>query len=271
MNKRTILMLMMLTIMLPLSACGTNPSWEDEKVTAVSNRILSDEVQAVWSVEGGQPSGLGSKKVIHLEIKKKDGGPIDEFEVNHEKLLHLIVISKDLSYFNHVHPEYKGGGVFEITNDFPAGGEYRLIADFKPSGGDSMTKMEWVRIEGNIAKPVPVVPDTSMDKTFDGKRVKLTIDQLAPNKEVALTFSFTDAKTGQPVTDLQPYLGSIGHVVILTEDGEQYLHVHADEGQGTGPTALFETSFPKSGTYKIWGQFQRDNQVFTTSYVVNVP
>jgi hypothetical protein len=182
-----------------------------------------------------------------------------------------MVISKDLSYFNHIHPEYKGGGVFEITNDFPAGGEYRLIADFKPMGGDSMTKMEWVHIEGERTKPVPIVPDASLDKTFEGKRVKLAIDQLAANKEVTLTFSITDARTGQPVTNLQPYLGSIGHVVILTEDGEQYLHVHADEGQGTGPNALFETSFPKSGTYKIWGQFQRDNQVFTTSYVVNVP
>jgi hypothetical protein len=269
MSKRIVFILMM--IILLLSACGTDPSWENEKVTSVSNRILSDDVQAVWTISGDPTVGSGSKKLIRLEIKKKDGGRIDEFEVNHEKLLHLMVISKDLSYFQHIHPEYKGDGVFEIANDFPAGGEYRLIADFQPSGGDAMSKMTWVRIEGHPAKPVPVVPDTSLDKTFDGKRVKLSIDQLAANKELTLKFSFTDDKTGQPITDLQPYLGAIGHVVILTEDGEQYLHVHADEGQGTGPYATFETSFPKSGTYKIWGQFQRDNQVFTASYVVNVP
>jgi hypothetical protein len=161
--------------------------------------------------------------------------------------------------------------VFEIANDFPTGGEYRLIADFKPSDGDSMTKMEWVRIEGESAKPVPVVPDSSLDKTFEGNRVKLVIDQLAVNKEVTLKFSFRDDKTNQPITDLEPYLGAIGHVVILTEDGERYVHVHAEEGQGTGPDAIFETTFPKSGIYKIWGQFQRDNQVFTVSYVVNVP
>lgn len=80
-----------------------------------------------------------------------------------------------------------------------------------------------------------------------------------------------DDAIGQPVTDLEPYLGSIGHVVILTKDGERYMHVHADEGQGTGLDATFETVLPKSGIYKIGGQFQRNNQVFTVAYVVNVP
>jgi hypothetical protein len=269
MSKRVTFILM--TIMLLLSACGAESSWENEQVTAVSSRILSDDVQAVWTISEDPIAGPSSKKLIRLEIKKKDGGQIDEFKVNHEKLLHLMVVSKDLSYFNHIHPDYKGGGVFEITNEFPAGGEYRLIADFQPTGGDAMTKMTWVRIEGENAKPVPIVPDANFVKTIEGKRVQLAIDQLAAGKELTLKFSFTDDKTGQPITDLQPYLGAIGHVVILTEDGEQYLHVHADEGQGTGPYATFETSFPKSGTYKIWGQFQRDNQVFTASYVVKVP
>lgn len=268
MSKRILFILWMTML---LSACGSKPSWENEEVSVASHRILADDVKAVWTLDGGQASGSGGAKLIRIEIKKKDGGRINEFDINHEKLLHLIVISKDLSYFNHIHPEYKGNGVFEIANDFPAGGEYRLIADFKPTGGDSMTKMEWVRIEGESARPVPAVPDASLDKTVDGKRVKLTIDQLAANKEVTLKFSFRDDRTNQPITDLEPYLGAIGHVVILSEDGERYVHVHAEEGQGTGPDATFETEFPKSGIYKIWGQFQKDNQVFTVSYVVPVP
>ncbi len=268
MSKR-ILFILLLSML--LSACSSNRSWENEAVSEVSNRIMADDVKAVWTLSGGQTSGTGKGTLIRLEIEKNDGGRIDKFDINHEKMMHLMVISKDLSYFNHIHPEYKGNGVFEIANDFPAGGEYKLIADFKPSGGDSMTKMEWVRIKGESAKPVPVVPDASLDKTVEGKRVKLTIDELAANKEVTLKFSITDEKTNRPITDLEPYLGAIGHVVILTADGERYVHVHAEEGQGTGPDAIFETEFPKSGIYKIWGQFQKDNQVFTVSYVVNVP
>ncbi len=71
-------------------------------------------------------------------------------------------------------------------------------------------RQDWVRIEGKSKRPVPIVPDQRLEKTFEGKQVKLTIDQLAANKELTLKFSFTDARTGQPVTDLQPYLGSMG-------------------------------------------------------------
>ncbi|CAM4482651.1 hypothetical protein U9M73_21935 [Paenibacillus phoenicis] len=269
--SRTILYLLLFLIIVLLSACGTNTSWEDEKVAPVSPILLSDEVQATWTVGGNESSGSEEGKRIRIEIKKKDGTPIDRFKINHEKLLHLIVISKDLSYFNHVHPEYIGNGVFEIANDFPAGGEYRLIADFKPEGANSMSKMEWVQVEGQSAEPVPVEVDANLSKVSEGIQVKLTMDQPAAGEELTLKFSFADAATGQPITDLQPYLGAIGHVVVLSQDGEQYLHVHADEGQGEGPDATFETSFPRSGIYKIWGQFQRDNQVFTVSYVVNVP
>ena len=186
--------------------------------------------------------------------------------------MHLIIVSKDLSYFNHVHPEYKGKGVFEIENEFPAGGEYRMVADFKPTDGNSMSKMEWVNVEGETIQPVPVTVDHSLEKTVDGKKVSLSIDpQLEAGKELTLKFTLRDGSTNQPISDLEPYLGSIGHVVVFSEDGERYLHVHALEDQGSGPEALFETNFPESGTYKIWGQFQKDGEVFTIPFVVKVP
>ncbi|OXM82897.1 hypothetical protein [Paenibacillus rigui] len=91
--------------------------------------------------------------------------------------------------------------------------------------------------------PMPAVPDASLDKVFDRKRVKLSFGQLAVNQQLTLTFSFHDDQTAEPITDLQPYLGAIGHVTILSQDGEQYLHVHGEEDQGSGPDAQLETSF----------------------------
>jgi hypothetical protein len=267
MNKPLLFLVFMFALM---SACGSRPSWENEEVAAGS-RIMADNVETRWTLEGGPASASGRGTLVRLEIRKDDGNPIESFDITHEKLMHLIVVSKDLSYFNHVHPEYKGNGVFEIANDFPAGGEYRLIADFKPTGGDSMTKMEWVKLGGEPKASEPVAPDAIWDKTVQGFRVRLSIDRLEPRAETTLTFFVTDEQTGQPVTNLEPYLGAIGHVVILSEDGERYVHVHAEEGQGTGPDAVFAAQFPKRGIYKIWGQFQKDNRVFTVPYVVSVP
>ena len=268
MNKK--LLLLTLISLLLLAACSREPSWEDETVEEVSTRIMADDVNVAWTLEDSDaPEAEGSKR-IRLAIAKRDGTPIESFDLNHEKLLHLIIVSKDLSYFNHIHPEYKGGGVFEIDNAFPAGGQYRMIADFTPADGDDMTKLEWMEVRGAAADPVPVVPGGTLTGTDGGTRVTLAADKLAAKENVTLTFTLSDAAGGQPVTDLEPYLGAIGHVVILSEDGNRYVHVHAEEGQGSGPEAVFEATFPGSGVYKIWGQFQRSGKVLTVPFVVAV-
>lgn len=253
-----------------LSACSAKPSWQEEEVQEVSTRLLSDHVKVQWELDGSAAAS-SNETLIRIKIQKNNGEAIDLFDITHEELLHLIVISRDLSYFNHIHPEYMGDGVYEIANEFPAGGDYRLIADFKPSLGDTMTKMTWMQIGGETVEPAPVIPDKELAQVIDGKLVELMIKDIAPKREVTLQFTIADAESGTPITDLEPYLGAIGHVVILSEDGEKYVHVHAEEGQGPGPVAIFEATFPKSGIYKIWGQFQSDGQVFTAPFVVNVP
>ncbi|TLS51581.1 hypothetical protein EMG79_06615 [Klebsiella pneumoniae] len=254
-------------ISLALTGCGgAQTSWETEEVAVASDRLMADSVEAAWAVEGD----AGEDASIRLELATKEGKPVEAFDLNHEKLLHLIVVSKDLSYFNHIHPEYKGEGVFEISNVFPAGGAYRLIADFKPTDGDAMTKLTWAEVGGAPAAPQAVVPSESLNSVVAGKRVSLAAEGLVEDEEATLTFAIADEASGEPISDLEPYLGAIGHVVVLSEDGERYVHVHAEADQGTGPEAKFETTFPKAGIYKIWGQFQHRGEVFTVDYVVNV-
>jgi hypothetical protein len=272
MNKR-LPILPLLLLMLLLAACGSESAWDSEPVVAANPRILSDDVKVAWSITDGQAPGSGDSrnKNIRLTITKKDGSSINDFDITHEKLLHLIIVSQDLSWFSHIHPEYKGGGVFEIASEIPAGGSYRFIADFKPTGGDAMSKLEWLQVSGERAVPALITPDNLRDKVVDGTRIALTIDKPEARKELTLSFTLTDETTGEPVTDIEPYLGAIGHVVILRQDGEKYLHVHAEDGQGSGPVASFETEFPQPGVYKIWGQFQRHGQVLTASYVIDIP
>lgn len=227
-------------------------------------------VQALWKLSSAKPMAK-QNTTLTLQIQDGQGKPIEKFDINHEKQMHLIVVSKDLSYFDHIHPEYKGKGVFEVSTAFPAGGEYKLVADFIPAGMTATTQTHWIQVEGEKAPQVQVQPEARLAKTADGKNITLTTDgQLAAGKELTLKFHMEDAATNQPVTNLQPYLGAVGHVVIMSADAEQYLHVHPMDEKSTGPDALFMTTFPKAGIYKVWGQFQQNGKVFIVSYVIQV-
>ncbi|GIP37848.1 hypothetical protein J31TS4_11280 [Paenibacillus sp. J31TS4] len=230
----------------------------------------SEAVQAAWTFAEGKQPQANQDTLIRIAIRLGEK-PVEKFDITHEQKQHLIIVSKDLSQFRHVHPDDRGGGVFEWTERFLAGGEYKLFADFVPSGGSAVTLTKWVNVAGEAAKPVPIQPDASLTKSVGGKEIALAFDRLVPNQEVTLTFTIRDDRTKKPVTNLQPYLGAVGHVVILSEDAEQYLHVHPMEERATGPDARFQTSFPHSGIYKIWGQFKHEDKVITVPFVVKVP
>ncbi len=71
------------------------------------------------------------------------------------------------------------------------------------------------------------------------------------------------------INNLEPYLGAVGHVVILSADAESYLHVHPLDEKASGPDAEFATIFRKAA-YKIWGQFQHNGEILTVPFVVDV-
>lgn len=105
------------------------------------------ETKADWKWSKETPKS-GENTLITVHILDTDGKAIGEFDINHEKKLHLIAVSKDLSYFDHIHPEYKGNGQFEIMTSFPSGGDYKLFADYIPTGGSATTKSNGLRWKG---------------------------------------------------------------------------------------------------------------------------
>jgi major membrane immunogen (membrane-anchored lipoprotein) len=266
-----------------LTACGKSGGFKDHSthngmpgmdhgagMATEANKDVAAGVKAIFklSTEKPQPN---QDTTITVNIQDKDGKPIDQFDVNHEKQMHIIVVSKDLSFFNHIHPENNGNGEFTVTTQFPAAGEYEVISDFIPTGIGAMSKTQWLTVQGNAAAPQPIEPDQSLTKVVDGKEVTLSFDHLMANMELELNFNIKDAKTGKPVTNLEPYLGAVGHVVILNQNAGEYLHVHPIEEKAKGPDAKFMATFPHSGVFKIWGQFQQNGKVFVVPFVVKVP
>ncbi len=234
-----------------------------------SQQAQPDNLRARFILPAGQ-TNANQDTELKIQITDDKGNPFKQFKETHEKLLHLIIVDDDLGYFNHIHPEYKGDGNFTITTRFPGGGKYKLFADFTPINGSTITKSESVNVEGKAGEHVSLMPDTKMVKQVAGKEIELQLSGTKPNQDVNLNFNIRDAQTKQGIQNLEQYLGAVGHVVIISQDANEYLHVHPLEEKAKGPDAKFGTSFPKSVVYKIWGQFQHQGEVFTVPFTVDI-
>lgn len=216
-----------------------------------------------------------------FSIVDDEGNTLKDFNITHTKQLHLIVASKDLAYFQHVHPELdKATGVFTMSGlTFPVNGPYRIFADFAAAGGQvdargtplMVTPSQDVVVGDEKSYTSAPLGAEDKVKTFDGYQVTLGTDKpLQVGAEGMITFDIL--QDGKKVTDLEPYLGALGHSVILREGTLDFIHAHPieDVSAKQNGTVKFMVSFPEAGKYKIFTQFQRGGKVVTTDFVVSV-
>ncbi|MCD9022061.1 hypothetical protein [Cohnella silvisoli] len=210
---------------------------------------------------------------LTLRVLDSSGLPVRKFSEDMTKLMHLIVVSSDLSSFSHLHPEYKGKGIFSVAYKFPFGGDFLLISEFMPDKQGVTVYKQWISVKGKSPLAEKLISDTATKQTVGGLDVSLSMmpdaKHLAAGQTAMLNFRFTDAKTHKPVK-LEPYLGTAGHCVILNDTANQYLHVHAATDMSSGENVMFHTQFPASGTYKLWAQVQYGGKVNVVPYVIRV-
>jgi uncharacterized membrane protein len=208
-----------------------------------------------------------------------------DLAVVHEHLMHLIVVSSDLSFFDHVHPVRQPDGSFTLPYTFPRPGSYLLFADITPAGQRSQVfRMPLVVRDAQLnaellAKISTIVPAPALCKPLaddPSMTAQLIFLPRTPTAGLHTNFLFRLTKDGRPVNDLEPYIGAMGHCVIISQDTLVYLHCHPeqllapDPAARGGPDVSFHTIFPKPGLYKIWGQFKRGNRVLVVDFVVDV-
>ncbi len=220
----------------------------------------------VVETDPSQPqAGLPTKLV--LQIRGDDGEPIKKFDVLHEKLVHLIVVREGLDEFAHLHPEVDPSGAVTIEYAFPKSGKYRLFADHQPQGKSPGLAVGELAVDGNDEPAVKLVPNASNEVAVG--EVKAHVAIKPGDQETGVRFHLVGADN-KAVEDLQPYLGAMGHLVIISADGHQYVHAHPISEAKSAPDGAveFAAHFPKPGIYKAWGQFQRDGSVFTVPFVL---
>lgn len=199
-----------------------------------------------------------------------DGDIVTAYEPTHTKDLHLIVVRRDLSGFQHVHPTRDETGTWSVPLDLAAAGTYRAFADFRPADSDAaLTLGIDLQVAGEF-DPVPL-PAPQRSVTVDGYDVVL---HGAPTACRASTLAFTVTREGEPVDTLQPYLGAYGHLVSLRSGDLAYLHTHpardAEDGVNGGPRIEFVTEFPTPARYRLYLDFAAGGRVHTAEFTVEV-
>ena len=143
-------------------------------------------------------------------------------------------------------------------------GSYRVYADFVPAGGPATTLAADLAVPGDY-RPAPR-PAPTRDASVDGYDVHLE-GELVAGDESAVTVTVT--RDGAPVTDLDPYLGALGHLVAIRDGDLAYLHVHPlDDLDGPGgPRVRFAVDVPTAGTYGLYFDFSHDGAVHSAGFI----
>ena len=200
---------------------------------------------------------------------------VRDFDLIHEKRLHLFIVSDDLEYFSHVHPVLHPDGSWDLDVVLPRQGVYQLCADFMPAGGTPQLIQKSVitaGYAGDLAEAAShLVPDLT-PKTLGGVRVRIETPRAIAGIEQSLTFVLEDAGNGEPIRDLEPFLGAWGHLFIASWDLADVTHSHPlpEVSVPGGPTITFQTRFARSGLYRVWAQFERRGETITAPFTIPV-
>jgi len=189
-----------------------------------------------------------------------------DYEIVHEKLFHLFLISEDLRFFTHQHPVYQKSGEFTFEWKFPEPGMYRVLSDYYPQGGTPQLSTNTLFVAGGPAT-MQNPPNLKVDlspQTSENLTATLTLD---PPEPIAgfKTLMYFDLNPGD---GLEKYIGAWGHMLAASEDLVDLIHNHPFIADG-GPKVQFNMIFPRPGIYRVWVQFQRKGVVNTVAF--NVP
>jgi hypothetical protein len=201
----------------------------------------------------GQPFQLA------FRIVDRRGQTVRDFDVEHTRRMHFIVVRRDMTGFQHLHPTQAPDGSWTVAVTLRDAGSYRVFADFSVDGKPH-TLADDLTADGTVRSRELPAPVASAD--VDGLRVSLAEGASRAGAESRLAFDVT--RDGKPIA-VEQYLGAKGHLVALRQGDLAFLHVHPDES-----SLRFMAEFPTAGRYRLFLQFKTDGRVHTAAFTQEV-
>jgi hypothetical protein len=211
-------------------------------------------------VVGGRSFEPGVGETLSFRVVDGAGRTVEDFDVEHERAMHVIAVRHDLTGYQHVHPRQTDDGGWEVDVTFPDPGPHRVFADFS-SGGEAHTLGADVEVAGRYEPDELPAPELTAT-TADGYEVALERDGRERR--------FTVSRGGVPVDDIEPYLGARGHLVALSEGELSFEHVHPKDAATEGRAISFDVALTEPGRYRLFLQFKHDGEVHTAAFTETV-
>ena len=206
----------------------------------------------------------GKEAQLSFQIVGPDGEAITDYDVEHTRRMHLIVVRRDLTGFQHLHPTMSADGTWSTPVTLPDAGSYRVFADFRHDV-TPQTLASDLAVDGDADyRPLPA--QQTQTGSEDGYAVG--VEGAAPKSGEESELTFNVVRDGKPVA-VEPYLGADGHLVALRDGDLAFLHVHPVQGQG-GDGIRFMTEFPSAGSYRLFLQFKDRGEVHTAEFTREV-
>ena len=208
----------------------------------------------------------GKAQELAFRITGPGGAPVTTYATVHDKPLHLVVVRRDLSGFQHLHPVMSPDGTWRIPLTLAAPGSYRAVADFTAvAGGRQVATTLGVdlTVPGSYTPaPLPAPARQAVSGDFQ------VAYEGEPRTGATQPLLMTVTTQGRPAT-LEPYLGAYGHLVVFREGDVGYVHVHPEAALVDGKVK-FWLAAPGPGRYRMFLDFQVGGTVHTAAWTAQV-
>ena len=184
----------------------------------------------------------------------------------HTQIMHLIAYDPSRNEFNHVHPLFDGKQ-WSADLNLLVNGNYFVWAQGQLTDGTDFSTV--VKAQVNNGKPeIPVVSLGNVRKGTDRlTTVELDKTPLRAGKMAMINFKVTREDGQAP--EMAPYLGALAHLIAVSPDGDELIHVHPMAGSAPN-TGMIHATFPTAGDYRIWVQFIEHGELKTIPLAVEV-
>lgn len=246
---------------------GDTPG-EDTEVTAFVLDYRTDP----------DPPVAGEPAELWYSILDQDGEPVENLQQNHQRMVHVVILSEDLSSFEHRHHEDQYDvtaddlrtATFHLTETFPYSGKFLVAFDYAYANQYKQSTV-YEEVAGDVPQRDAPVEDLSTTVTIDGYTAVFSWDVPPIAGYESQIWAHVTDDQGEEITDMTQWLGADAHWVVAKSDVSLIAHTHAYiEGMDkvppdhdmphaySGPDLPFHYTFANAGLYKSWLQFARE-------------